>query len=140
IPHAEALLTKAPEVFEKRTGLSLDKVLASLGGEFGFILTLDQSKMISMPIPNGGKLEIPEPGLLLVAKVKDETIFNRVQEAMKQLPMEVISVDKPNLKMRTVAVPLPLPVAVRPTVASSEGYLFIASNDALIQEALAVKA
>jgi len=103
-------------------------------------LTLDESRKVSIPIPNSGKLELPEPGLLLVIKVKDETIFNRASEAMKQLPMEVISVDKPNLKMRTVAVPLPVPIELRPTLASSDGYLFIASNDSLIQDALAVKA
>jgi hypothetical protein len=52
----------------------------------------------------------------------------------------VISVDQPGLKMRTMPVPLPLPIQLRPTAASSGGYLFIASSDALVQEALAVKA
>src|SRR5271154_6314352 len=51
----------------------------------------------------------------------------------------VISVDKTELKMRTMPVPLPLPVNLRPTTASSGGYLFIASSDALVEEALAVK-
>jgi competence protein ComGC len=36
-------------------------------------------------------------------------------------------------------VPLPLPIALRPSAASSGGYLFIAASDALIDEALAVK-
>jgi hypothetical protein len=42
--------------------------------------------------------------------------------------------------MRTVAVPLPLAISLRPTAASSGGYLFIASSDALVREVLAVKA
>src|SRR5439155_26920635 len=117
-----------------------DKVLGSLGGEFGFALTLEPAKKLSIPLPGAGPLEIPEPGLILVAKVKDDTIFNRVDEALKQLQQQIISVDKPNLKMRTVPVPLPLPIQLRLTVASSDGYLFLATTDALVQEMLAVKA
>ena len=47
--------------------------------------------------------------------------------------------DKPGLKMRTMPVPLPLPSQLRPSAASSGGYLFIAASDELIDEALAVK-
>src|SRR5450756_1033850 len=41
--------------------------------------------------------------------------------------------------MRTMPVPLPFIGMLRPTTASSGGYLFIASSDALVNEALAVK-
>ena len=57
---------------------------------------------------------------------------------MKANP-QVISVDKPGLKMRTMPVPLPFIGELRPSAASSGGYLFIATSDALIDEALAVK-
>ena len=50
-----------------------------------------------------------------------------------------MKVDEGGLKMRTVAVPLPVAVELRPTVAMADGYMFIASNDALVREALAVK-
>ena len=139
-PQAEEFLNKLSQGFQNAAGLSLDKVLGSLGGEFGFALTLEPAKKLSIPLPGAGPLEIPEPGLILVAKVKDDTIFNRVDEALKQLPQQIISVDKPNLKMRTVPVPLPLPIQLRLTVATSDGYLFLATTDALVQEMLAVKA
>jgi hypothetical protein len=42
--------------------------------------------------------------------------------------------------MRTWPLPLPLPIQLRATVAAADGYLFIATTDALIQEVLAVKA
>jgi hypothetical protein len=42
--------------------------------------------------------------------------------------------------MRTWPVPLPSPIQLRATVAAAEGYLFIATTDAVIQEVLAVKA
>ncbi len=139
-PQADEVLAKLPEAFEKATGLKWEQVLASLGGEFGFALTLDESRKIALPLPGDQPFEIPEPGLLIVAKVKDDTIFNRVDSALKEAMQNAVRVDKPNLKMRTVPVPLPLPIQLRPTIATSEGYLFIATTDTLIQEALAVKA
>jgi hypothetical protein len=142
-PQAQQFLDTLPAQFEKSTGLNLEQVLNSLGGEFGVVLTLDDSKMIPVPIPSAGggePLQIPEPALMIVAKVKDATIFNRVEvELTKKAGQSVVRVDKPDLKMRTVALPLPLPIQLRPTIASSGEYLFIATTDSLIQEALAVK-
>jgi hypothetical protein len=140
-PQAEQELANLRQQFEKATNLKWDQVLASLGGEYGFVLTLNDSKKISIPIPGGGQpLEIPDPALMLVAKVKDDTIFNRVDEALKNMGQSVFRTDEPDLKMRTVAVPLPLPIQLAPTIATSHGYLFIGTTDLIIKEALAVKA
>lgn len=138
LPEAEQALEKVPEMFEQATGLKWDQVLASLGGEYGMALMLDDARKIALPIP-GQAMEIPEPSLMLVAKVKDDTIFNRLEKLMKQTGQEIVAVDKPNLKMRTVPLALPLPIQLRPTIASAEGYLFIANSDTVIQQALAVK-
>ena len=140
IPQAEELLKKLPDGFEKATGLNWDKVLGSLGGEFGFAVTFDDSKTVSIPVPQDQRLEFPEPALMLVMRVNDETIFNRIAEALKQSGQQVFSTDKANLKMRTLVVPLPLPIQLGLTVAQSEGYLFIATTDLIVQQALAVKA
>jgi hypothetical protein len=142
LPQANDLLKKLPETFEKTTGLKWDRVLASLGGEFGVAVMLDDTKVISIPVPGGGdQLQIPEPTLLIVAKVKDDTVFNRIDQALNQNAGQmIVKTDKPGLKMRTWPLPLPLPIQVRPTVAAAEGYLFIANTDAIIQEVLAVKA
>ena len=138
-PQAQQFVDQLPAEFLKGTGLSLDAVLNSLGGEFGFLITLDSSRMITIPVPGSGPLQIPEPGLMLVVKVKDDTLFNRIDQELSAKSPGAIRVDQPDLKMRTVPIPLPLPVQLRPTIASSGGYLFVATTDALIQEALAVK-
>jgi len=137
LPQAQQWLDKLPAEFEQKTQVKWDDFLKSLGGEFGFVITLDPSNNIPVPLP-GGALEIPSPGLLLAVKVNDDTIFNRIDTALKANP-QVISVDKPGLKMRTMPVPLPFVGELRPSAASSGGYLFIASSDALIDTALAVK-
>src|ERR1022692_4120244 len=49
-PQAEEMLNKLPEAFENATALKWDKVLASLGGEFGFVVTLDDAKLITIQI------------------------------------------------------------------------------------------
>ncbi len=136
-PQAQKMLKQLPEQFEKATQVKWDQFLNSLGGEFGFALTLDDSKNISIPLPSG-LAQIPEPGLLIVVRINDDTIFDSIDRQLKKNP-QVISVDKTGLKMRTMPVPLPLPINLRPTEASSGGYLLIASSDALVEEALAVR-
>ncbi len=139
-PQAEGLMQVLPEKFEEATGLTLERALGSLGGEFGLVLTLDESTMIPLPLPTKEPLQIPQPALMLVVKVNDSTIFDRIDEVLEgKMPQGVVKVDQPNLKMRTVALPLPLPIELRPTIAQSEGYLFVASSDRIVKEALAVR-
>lgn len=137
IPEVEKALTQMPAQFEKQAGMSWDELLGSLGGEYGMVLTLDESKKIALPFGKQG-MQVPEPGLMIVAKVKGDAIFNRIEEAMKS-NKQIIRVDKGDLKMRTMPFPLPLPIQLRPTVARSGDYLFIATTDTIINEALAVK-
>lgn len=137
-PQATDFLDKFPQQFEQGTGMKWDDVLASLGGEFGVVLALDDSKTVTIPAPTQVPLQIPEPGLMIVAKVKNDAIFNRVNELLqKKWKMGLISVDKNGLKMRTV--PVPIVEWLRPSIATSQGYLFLATSDTLIQGALAVK-
>ncbi len=138
IPAVTGSLQQWPAQFRKMTGLDFDKVLASLGGNYGIIFTLDEQKKFSLPLP-GGALEISSPGLAIVAKVNSDVIFNRVDELCKSNPL-VVRVDNPDLKMRTMTIPLPLPLDLRPSIARSGDYLLLASSDTLVQNILAVKA
>ncbi len=139
LPKAQEWLKKLPTVFEQKTEVKWNAFLDSLGGEFGLVITLDASNNVPIPLP-GGALQISEPGLFIVVKVNDDTIFNRIDQQLKANP-QVISVDKPGLKMRTLPlpIPIPLPIALKPSTATSGGYLFIATSDELINHALAVK-
>jgi hypothetical protein len=136
-PQAQDFLQKLPAQFEQKTKLKWDAVLNSLGGECGFVLTLNGSNNIPIPLP-GTAMMIPEPGLMFVIKVNDDTLFNRIDQQLKA-NQQVISVDEAGLKMRTMPVPVPFIGTLRPSAASSGGYLIIASSDALVNEALAVK-
>ena len=135
IPAVTASLQQWPEQFHKMTGLDFDKVLASLGGNYGIIFTLDELKKISLPMPSGA-VEFSSPGLAIVAKVNSDVIFNRVDDLCKSNPL-VVRVDAPDLKMRTMTIPL---LDLRPSIARSGDYLLLATSDTLVREILAVKA
>jgi hypothetical protein len=132
---ASAGLRKFAENFEQASGLKWEQLLASLGGEFGLFLTLNESNKVTVPLPTGSPLEIPEPGLVIVIKVKDDTLFNRLDQELKNNP-QVISTDKDGARMRTLPLDLPLPIKARPTIARSGDYLLVAFTDDLMQEVL----
>ena len=139
-PEAQNFLKTFPQEFEKSAGMKWADVIHSLDGEVGFVVTLDEARTVKIPMGGQGSLEIPDPGMMLVFKVKNDAIFDRVDAVLKkQAAAGMISMDKDGVKMRTVPVPLPLPITLRPSIAVSGGYLIIATSDALIQEALAVK-
>jgi hypothetical protein len=134
---AQTMLATWPDQFEKQTQLKWDDVLHSLGGEYGFALTLDESNKVPIPLP-AGLIDIPEPALLLVIKINDDTIFNRIDSELKT-NQQVISTDDSNLRMRTMPIPIPMAVNLRPSIATGGGYLFIGSSDGIIRQALEVK-
>ena len=137
LPQAQQWLDNLPKQFERRTQVKWNDFLDSLGGEIGLVFTLDPDNNLPLPLPGAG-LQIPAPGLMLAVKVNDDTIFNRIDEALKSNP-QVSRANRSDLKMRTLRVPVPFVGELRPSAASSVGYLFIASDDALIRDALAVK-
>ncbi len=132
-------VAKVKDGFEKGTGLRLDDVLASLGGEFGMLITLNDEKIVSLPGGPGGSMKMPDPGILLAWKVKDDLIFDRLEKAMTNSRMAVAKTDKEGLKMRTMTVPFPIPITLRPSIARSGDFLFLATSDTLIEQCLAVK-
>jgi hypothetical protein len=139
IPGVGDAMEKVRGGFEMGTGLKLDETLASLGGEYGIIITLNDDKIVEFPGGPNGTIKFPQPGLLLAVKVKDDLIFDRLETVLKSSGMQMTQTDKDGLKMRTVGVPIPIPMNLRPSIARSGDYLFLATSDTLIEEVLAVK-
>lgn len=137
VPELADGIRRWPVLFEQQTQLPWDKVLASLGGEAGVIVTLNDQKKISLPVP-GQPVEMSEPGLMLVLKVNDDLIYERIAAQLKKTQMTQFTEEK-GLKMAVMPMPLPLPMELNITMASSGGYLFIASSPALVRDALAVR-
>ncbi len=139
IPGASDAMDKVRDGFEKGTGLKLDETLSSLGGEYGIVVTLNDDKIVEFPGGPGGTIKFPEPGILLAIKVKDNLIFDRLDTLLKSSKLAMTQTDKDGLKMRSVTVPIPIPMNLKPSIARSGDYLFLATSDTLIEQALAVK-
>lgn len=138
IPNGKQSIDELKASVQKELGISFDELLGKYAGEAGVILTLDDTRKMPIPVQNeaGQNIMIPEPGLILAIRVKDQTLFNVVE---KKLPTDsqIVKVDEPDLKMRTMALPLPFPL--RPTIAQADGYFFFATTEKLVRDIIAAK-
>jgi len=66
-------------------GISLDDALGSLGGGYGVIFTLDDSKEVTLPIGTNS-LDIPSPALAIFFKVKNDAIYNALTKSRRACP------------------------------------------------------
>jgi len=132
-------LDLATQQFQEKTGLNLPALLASLGPNYSMVVTLDETRMTTIPgNPNGQPLTLPEPGLAILIQVQDDVLINRLDQQLSALPMVTKSVEG-DLQIRSVSMPLPMPF-LRPVVAWKKGLLILTSSDLLLHEMLDVKA
>ncbi|HVR36870.1 MAG TPA: hypothetical protein VMS21_13565, partial [Methylomirabilota bacterium] len=138
LPETREWVRRFPARFEERTGLKFYRMLASLDGECGFILTLDSERTFTMPLPSGEEVALPEPGLVLVVRVKDDTLFNRVSDWLASGEHARGSETNP---IRRLSLPAPdsLPLPLAPALVRSGNYLLLASTGRLMDEVLAVQ-
>jgi hypothetical protein len=123
---------------EQATGKRMEEWLDSLGGQCGAFLTLNESHKVAFPLPDGGTLEIPDAGLVILIKVKNDLLFDWFDRTL-QGNAQVERSDAAGFRMLTLPVPLPVPVTFRPAVARQGDYLLLASNDELIRNLVAAK-
>jgi type II secretory pathway pseudopilin PulG len=111
-------------------GIELEKLLGSMTGRIGWVLSMDESKMVPIPSPKG-TIEIPTPALALVLGVQDTYIFDLLA---KMIPMAKKSEEK-DAKKLTIPIP-PMPIPLEPTIIQEDGLLIIASNSQIIDNIL----
>ncbi len=138
VPELREALEQWPVEFEKNTGLAWTDLLGSLGNEAGFVLTLDDAHRISIPIEKQS-LEIPAPGLMLVIKVNNDLLFDRLSQELKKNEQTKFT-DAEGLRMYVMPLMIPLPAELQITLARAGEYLFVATTPTLVTDALAVRA
>lgn len=140
IPEASAGLDQFTQMAEQASGMKMDELLGSLGGQFAIALTLDSSKLIPIPLPDGQSLQVPEPGLIVAMKVRDERWFEWTDRTLAANP-QVIQGDNKDLglRMRTMPLPLPVPIELRPSVARAGDWLWVTSHDQLMLKVAQIK-
>jgi hypothetical protein len=136
LPEVDKALAAMPEQFKSVAGMDMDDALGSLEGGYGVIFTLDPSTQVTLPTPTS--VEIPEPGLAIYFKVKNAAIYNRVDQATTGNPL-VARINQDGVKTLSLAISIPLPIKLSPTLALNKDYLILTSSDQLLQDILAVQ-
>jgi hypothetical protein len=112
-------------------GIDLDAILGSLGGQWGFIVTFDESKKSKLPLM-GKIIEIPDPAFALVLYVKDEVILNLLEKISRQKA-------KVEGDVKTLAGPQPMgaPITLEPLIVQKGNLLLLASNSKIADDIFA---
>ncbi len=119
------------------TGKPLTNLLASFAGQHGIVVTLDAKRTFTMPLPDGAKpVEVPEPGVLIFTKVKDDTLFKLVSTVLKDFP-KMESKDQDGLRSLVFPAPDGMPFPVKPAIARFGDYLMVSSSEAVLNEVVA---
>jgi prepilin-type processing-associated H-X9-DG protein len=112
--------------------IDLDRWLESIGPCVGLIVTASRDERVLLPLPTGVQLEVPQVSVALVLEVKDDTIFNYVDTMLQPLP-NVIRMGFDDMQLRSMPIPVPTPINVKPTIARMGSYLVLASNDTIVK-------
>jgi prepilin-type processing-associated H-X9-DG protein len=121
----------------QKNGVDIDKLLNSFNGQYGIVITLDPTKNSKIPV-QGQMMEIPRPGLALVAEVKDDYIFELLKA---KLPMAQFTLLKDGAKQLMVNLPkMPIDVDLSPTVIlTTDGLLLISTIKQLADDIIAAE-
>lgn len=142
IPEMERGLARLDTRAREVLGRPLAEVLAGTAGSLGLALVLDPERKVTLPGPEGGKLEIPAPALVLGLKVKDQQLYDTLAGLVQQSapPDALAQGEADGARWVGMSNPLPLPVSVRPTLGSAGGYLWVSSTRALFEQVQQVHA
>ena len=117
--------------------INIDELIASTAGEFGFLITVDQGVQYPHKLPNETQISVPNIGVVTVVKTKNDSILQLVDRNLGENP-NIIREDRDDFSMRTMPLPFPVPIKLRPSIGIYKDLLFIASNDDVIREVIDV--
>jgi len=123
-----------PEMLKE--GIDLNKILSSIQGRMGYVVTLDNSVMKTIPL-GYESVKIPDPALALVFSVNDDYVFNLFKKMVKDGSTAKIS-EKDDMKRISFKVPS-MPITVEPTIVLAKGRLILASNNKIVDAIFAAE-
>lgn len=131
IPEVQESFAQAGEAIAMATGIPADELFASLKGRHGIIVTVDESRRVRLPLPDGsGTFEMGAPGLLVCLAMNNDRVFQQVETMLESNP-DLIRDERDGAQLRSMELAVRFPVPVMPTLISMDGYLVIASTDTL---------
>ena len=112
----------------KNMGVDLSKLLRSINGDSGIIITLDEANKKKFLIA-GKDIEFPDPSIALVFETKNDSIFKLLSSRIPEAKVEEID------GRNTVLIKVPdMPFTFFPRIIQSNNMLVIASNSVIAEK------
>lgn len=137
-PEVQQGIAMLPMQVEMMTQMKLGDILSGIGGEFGWALMLNDKVRLPLPIPSEQGVDMPTPELLLIAKVTNKALFDKISEFMSGIP-NVMKVEQDGVHQVRVPALIPFVPALQPVVAFDGEHLFVTSNPMLVNRVIGVK-
>ncbi len=121
-------------------GVDLNSVMKSLDGQFTIAITLDDS--IKVNVPDGDRiLKIPQPGFVVLAKVKDKQIFKTAERFIqeRQVPIRMGRIDSSDNSLYSFANIAALRVNIGLAMTQYNDWLILASSPDLVKNVIAIE-
>ena len=115
--------------------IDLKNILATINNRIGFIITLDPTKKVSIPVQQQ-MIQIPEPALAIVIAVKDDTLFNLIDSKCPPNMKRINDGNSKKILMQSIPI---FPVPFSPSIVQQDGLLILASTSELIYDILDAK-
>jgi|GEM_PF-296032 len=131
-------LAMLPMQFQAIAQMELSQFLDSIGGEFGWALMLNDKVRMPLPIPAKEAIDIPSPELMIVAKLNDRAIFDRIASMLGAQP-NVTKVEENGATQIRMPAPIPFVPALQPVVAFDGEHLILTSHPQVLDKVLATK-
>lgn len=106
-------------------GVNLDKVFESMAGEGFFSIQFSRTKTMALP-GAGAPVSMPEPAFLMGTAVKDSTVVEALEAAIKKSGM--LSVTNWGDGIKVIKLPLPIPFPFQPAYAVHQGFFLFGST------------
>lgn len=116
------------------TGMKLEQILDSFGGQYGVIIMPLEAEQQSQESDHHA--HPAQPPVLMFVKVNNDLIFNWIDRMLEE-DKSVMRIDNDELKIRKIPGRAGAPTMA---LAYNGEYLLFATSDVLLEEALAVKA
>ncbi len=119
-------------------GLQWSELLESFDNHFGVLITLDESKRVTIPVGTE-TIEIPEPAGALVFKMKNDSVYESLKAVVAQTaPVKPVVGEG----FEGVMVQMPgesAPFTLTPTLAKVGPYLIVGSTNGLVESIASAK-
>ncbi len=126
--------------------IDLNKLFAGLDKSMGLVLMLDPSSPVTIPVERGKTtIRVPEPGLAIFIKIKDDSLkdflFSKLVDNKngQETPISFQDKTTSGVTYREYPFPVPMPFAVRPSIASFDGYLILASSSKIMDQIITAR-